>query len=256
MRAAMAQGAALPLPAAAHGAPVAGEFNQHEMLPRMVPGYVPYPMTMPPMGYMDPRGVFFSPMSTVHPPFFTAPMPPGAAFAPPPTAAPAAAAPTLAPPAPPHRSPPLGAPPAGPAAPHQQQHLNVLPPGPPIVISPRRGAPDGCNLFVFHIPNDMMNQQLYELCAPCGRVRSVRIMVDRETQRSRGFGFVSFEDQVGAERAIEALNGYQIGHKRLKVEFKSPSMAGDGRVPQRRGSGSSTSGGGGRKAAAAGGVPS
>jgi hypothetical protein len=49
------------------------------------------------------------------------------------------------------------------------------------------GAP-GCNLFVFHIPNDATNRDLFNIFAPYGNVISARIMVDRDTGRSRGFG--------------------------------------------------------------------
>lgn len=46
----------------------------------------------------------------------------------------------------------------------------------------------GCNLFVFHIPNDMTNQDLFNYFATFGNVISARIMVEKETGRSRGFG--------------------------------------------------------------------
>lgn len=51
-----------------------------------------------------------------------------------------------------------------------------------------RTGPPGCNLFVFHIPNDMTNQDLFNYFATFGNVISARIMVEKETGRSRGFG--------------------------------------------------------------------
>jgi hypothetical protein len=51
-----------------------------------------------------------------------------------------------------------------------------------------RAGPPGCNLFVFHIPNDMTNQDLFNYFATFGNVISARIMVEKETGRSRGFG--------------------------------------------------------------------
>jgi CUG-BP- and ETR3-like factor len=42
-------------------------------------------------------------------------------------------------------------------------------------------------------------------------------MVENETGRSRGFGFVSFDNRISADNAIKSMNGYQIGRKRLKV---------------------------------------
>lgn len=93
-------------------------------------------------------------------------------------------------------------------------------PGPP--INPGGGAkgPDGANLFVFHIPNDFSNQEMYDLFSRYGNVLSARIMVEPETGRSRGFGFVSFDSPESSALAIKALNGLQIKGKRLKVQHK------------------------------------
>lgn len=49
-------------------------------------------------------------------------------------------------------------------------------------------GPDGCNLFVFHIPNTMTNEALFRLFSKFGTVISARIMVEKATGRSRGFG--------------------------------------------------------------------
>uniref|UniRef100_A0A7S2RTR2 RRM domain-containing protein n=1 Tax=Rhizochromulina marina TaxID=1034831 RepID=A0A7S2RTR2_9STRA len=93
-------------------------------------------------------------------------------------------------------------------------------PGAPIQLFPHGYGPQGCNLFVFHIPNDMTNFHLFHLFSPFGVVTSARIMVDQSTGRSRGFGFVSFDNTASAEVAVASLNGFQIGKKRLKVQFK------------------------------------
>ena len=61
-------------------------------------------------------------------------------------------------------------------------------PGPPIQKTKNSQGPPGCNLFIFHIPNDMTNRDLFTYFQPFGNVISARIMVDRETGRSRGFG--------------------------------------------------------------------
>mmetsp|Transcript_29752 Transcript_29752/g.60780 ORF Transcript_29752/g.60780 Transcript_29752/m.60780 type:complete len:482 (-) Transcript_29752:275-1720(-) len=95
-------------------------------------------------------------------------------------------------------------------------------PGPPIVTSRgQRQGPHGANLYIFYIPNDYTNQEMYDLFAPYGNILSVRIMVDSDTGRSRGFGFVSYDSVASAASAIADLNGLAIRGKRLKVQHKS-----------------------------------
>lgn len=103
---------------------------------------------------------------------------------------------------------------------NQEQVLFNAGPGPPIQMSNSDSGPDGANLFVFHIPNWCSNRQLFELFEPHGNLLSCRIFVDKISGRSRGFGFVSFADAKDAKRAIKFMNGYELGHKRLKVELK------------------------------------
>jgi len=81
-------------------------------------------------------------------------------------------------------------------------------------------GPPGCNLFVFHLPDDWTDDDLHEYFAPHGSVVSAKVMKELGTGRSRGFGFVSYEDRVSAATAIKKMQGYKILGKRLKVEFK------------------------------------
>mmetsp|Transcript_29414 Transcript_29414/g.83767 ORF Transcript_29414/g.83767 Transcript_29414/m.83767 type:complete len:333 (-) Transcript_29414:116-1114(-) len=81
-------------------------------------------------------------------------------------------------------------------------------------------GPPGCNLFVFHLPDDWTDDDLHEYFAPHGNVVSAKVMKELGTGRSRGFGFVSYEDRVSAATAIKKMQGYKILGKRLKVEFK------------------------------------
>lgn len=96
-------------------------------------------------------------------------------------------------------------------------------PGPPIQSVPGPAGltgPEGCNLFVFHVPSNFTNVDMYYLFQPFGVIVSVRIMTEAGTGRGRGFGFVSFEEPDAAKLAIENLNGCQVGNKRLKVQYK------------------------------------
>lgn len=84
---------------------------------------------------------------------------------------------------------------------------------------PREG-PAGANLFVYHLPHDLTDADLATAFNPFGNVISAKVYVDRYTAESKGFGFVSYDSVISAESAIEQMNGFQIGNKRLKVQHK------------------------------------
>mmetsp|Transcript_51368 Transcript_51368/g.123996 ORF Transcript_51368/g.123996 Transcript_51368/m.123996 type:complete len:616 (-) Transcript_51368:427-2274(-) len=100
------------------------------------------------------------------------------------------------------------------------QYFPATSPGPPIQTAGSNKGPDGANLFIFHIPNHFTNVDMYQLFVPYGNLLSVRIMVEKDTGRSRGFGFVSYDSPDSAALAIKELNGFAIGNKRLKVQHK------------------------------------
>jgi hypothetical protein len=107
------------------------------------------------------------------------------------------------------------------------RHGNILfDPGPPIQTSPDGHGPGDSNLFVFHIPNGVSNLDLFNQFSPFGTVISARIMVDTTSGRSRGFGFVSYDNPLSAAQAIENMNGFEIGDKRLKVQIKKDKAPG------------------------------
>jgi RNA recognition motif. (a.k.a. RRM, RBD, or RNP domain) len=83
-------------------------------------------------------------------------------------------------------------------------------PGPPIQTTASNKGPDGANLFIFHIPNHFTNLDMYQLFSPYGNLLSVRIMVERDSGRSRGFGFVSYDSPEAAALAIKELNGFPV----------------------------------------------
>ena len=71
------------------------------------------------------------------------------------------------------------------------------------------------NIYVGNIPWSATDEQLRELFAAFGSVSSARVITDRETGRSRGFGFVEMED--GADEAIAELNGHEMDSRPLRV---------------------------------------
>ncbi|OQR75242.1 hypothetical protein BIW11_08551 [Tropilaelaps mercedesae] len=81
-------------------------------------------------------------------------------------------------------------------------------------------GPEGSNLFIYHLPQDLTDADLVSLFAPFGEVISAKVFVDKQTQLSKCFGFVSYSNGLHAQAAIRALHGFAIADKRLKVQLK------------------------------------
>jgi RNA recognition motif-containing protein len=77
------------------------------------------------------------------------------------------------------------------------------------------------NIYVGNLSWECTNQDLQTLFAGYGEVSSARVIEDRETGRSRGFGFVEME-AAGAEQAIETLDGSQFLGRDIKVNESKP----------------------------------
>lgn len=89
----------------------------------------------------------------------------------------------------------------------------------------------GKNLYVGGLPYSVTDEQLQELFEPHGAVESARVITDRYTGQSRGFGFVEMEAEEGAQGAIEALNGTNLGGRTITVNEARPRENRSGRGP-------------------------
>ena len=96
-------------------------------------------------------------------------------------------------------------------------------------------------LFVGNMPYSMTSDDLTKLFESYGQLDEVRIIMDRMTNRSKGFGFVTVADDAMADKAIAELNGREMeNNMQLKVDVAKPM----GERPPRRGG---FGGGGGRR---------
>jgi RNA recognition motif-containing protein len=77
------------------------------------------------------------------------------------------------------------------------------------------------NIYVGNLPFSMGDRELEALFTAHGEVQSAKVILDRETGRSRGFGFVEMPDDV-ARGAIEALNGHSLDGRSLTVNEAKP----------------------------------
>ncbi len=78
------------------------------------------------------------------------------------------------------------------------------------------------NIYVGNLTFDTNSDQLRSLFAEYGEVSSANVITDRDSGRSRGFGFVEMASKEAAESAIEALNGTSHGGRQLTVNEAKP----------------------------------
>jgi cold-inducible RNA-binding protein len=99
------------------------------------------------------------------------------------------------------------------------------------------------NIFVGNLDFQSTESSIRSLFEQYGAVDRVNVVTDRDTGRSRGFAFVEMSDEAAADRAIAALNGYQLDGRSLNVNEARPKGEGGGGGGFRREGG----GGGGRR---------
>lgn len=82
------------------------------------------------------------------------------------------------------------------------------------------------NIYVGNLSWNLKEQDLLELFAPYGEVASAKIVMDKFTNRSKGFGFVEIADADQAQAAIDALNGSEIDGRSIVVNESRPKPEG------------------------------
>ena len=80
------------------------------------------------------------------------------------------------------------------------------------------------NIYVGNLPFSMGDSELQALFETHGEVQSAKVILDRETGRPRGFGFVEMSDAAG-QTAVEALNGHSLDGRELTVNVAKPREA-------------------------------
>ena len=107
------------------------------------------------------------------------------------------------------------------------------------------------NIYVGNLSWNLKDQDLSNLFASYGEVTSAKIVTDKFTQRSKGFGFVEMADDTAAQAAITALNGSEVDGRNIVVNESRPKPEGGGSGGgggfKKRSFGSGGGGGGGYK---------
>lgn len=80
-------------------------------------------------------------------------------------------------------------------------------------------------LYVGSLPYKTTEEELYQIFSQFGPIVSVKIVTDRVTGQSKGFGFVEMENSDDAKKAIEAVNNTELGGRTLVVSIARPPQA-------------------------------
>jgi RNA recognition motif-containing protein len=78
------------------------------------------------------------------------------------------------------------------------------------------------NIYVSNLSFNIQDEELKQFFAPYGEVTSAQIINDRETGRSRGFGFVEMSDDEASKKAIAELNGTSVDNRTITVSEAKP----------------------------------
>ena len=84
------------------------------------------------------------------------------------------------------------------------------------------------NIYVGNLSFEVTEEDLRQAFNPFGQISSVRVITDRDTGRSKGFGFIEMPDNAEAQSAISGLNGKELKGRTIKVNEARPRSEGRG----------------------------
>ena len=84
----------------------------------------------------------------------------------------------------------------------------------------------GKKLFVGSLSWDTNDDGLHEAFAQFGEITEAKVICDRDSGRSRGFGFVTFTEDEAAEKALSAMNGFELDGRPIRVDFAQDRRGG------------------------------
>ncbi len=97
----------------------------------------------------------------------------------------------------------------------------------PLPMAPTSQIPGTqMNILVRNLARSTSKEQLMALFAPFGRIESCELVLDKDTLKSKGFGFVAMAKDKDAKAAIVALNGEEVDGKRIRVKRAKPKSEG------------------------------
>ena len=84
------------------------------------------------------------------------------------------------------------------------------------MIRPEKGP---MKLYVGNLHCNISDEMLKGIFEPFGRIHSIQLMKDQETDRSKGYGFITYMEAEDAKKAMEHLNGFELAGKDMKVSL-------------------------------------
>eukprot|EP00826_Nyctotherus_ovalis_P060044 TRINITY_DN839_c0_g3_i1.p2 TRINITY_DN839_c0_g3~~TRINITY_DN839_c0_g3_i1.p2 ORF type:complete len:166 (+),score=53.95 TRINITY_DN839_c0_g3_i1:126-623(+) len=81
-------------------------------------------------------------------------------------------------------------------------------------------GPPGCNVFIYNLPHDWTEKDIFLNFSPFGSMVNARVIIDPITKLPRGYGFASYDNPKSALKAVQTMEGFTVSGKRLQVSIK------------------------------------